>query len=74
MLARCGGRGHAQDRVRRADGTEHGITVDVDRSAMRAAAMIECALHIRPNSRLSCQTVMTQEFDGLVLQLPESQV
>jgi 2Fe-2S ferredoxin len=35
--------------------------------------MIECALHIQPNSRLSCQIQITPELDGLVLRLPESQ-
>ena len=27
----------------------------------------------RPNSRLSCQLVVSQEIDGLVVQLPETQ-
>ena len=27
----------------------------------------------RPNSRLSCQLAMSQEMDGLVVQLPETQ-
>jgi 2Fe-2S ferredoxin len=35
--------------------------------------MIECALHVRANSRLSCQIPVTQALDGLVLRLPESQ-
>jgi 2Fe-2S ferredoxin len=28
----------------------------------------------RPNSRLSCQLVVTPELDGLVVYLPETQV
>ena len=35
--------------------------------------MIECALHVRDNSRLSCQLPVTTEVDGLVVRLPESQ-
>ena len=35
--------------------------------------MIECALHTRPASRLSCQVKITAELDGLVVMLPESQ-
>jgi 2Fe-2S ferredoxin len=36
--------------------------------------MIECALHVQTNSRLSCQINVTSELDGLVLRLPESQI
>jgi ferredoxin, 2Fe-2S len=36
-------------------------------------AMIECALHVQANSRLSCQIAVTRDLDGLVLRLPESQ-
>jgi ferredoxin, 2Fe-2S len=35
--------------------------------------MIECALHVQDNSRLSCQLPVTAEMDGLVIRLPESQ-
>jgi 2Fe-2S ferredoxin len=35
--------------------------------------MIECALHVQENSRLSCQIPVTAELDGLVIRLPESQ-
>jgi 2Fe-2S ferredoxin len=38
-------------------------------------AMLEfTASERRPNSRLSCQLVVTPEMDGLVVYLPESQV
>ena len=37
------------------------------------AEMIDCALHITPFSRLSCQLPVTVELDGLVVRLPESQ-
>jgi 2Fe-2S ferredoxin len=35
--------------------------------------MIECVLDPEPNSRLSCQVVVTDELDGLVVRLPENQ-
>ena len=35
--------------------------------------MIECALHTRSTSRLSCQIGVTAELEGLVVGLPESQ-
>jgi 2Fe-2S ferredoxin len=36
--------------------------------------MIDCALHVQANSRLSCQIEITPELEGLVLRLPESQI
>ncbi|MFU2325024.1 2Fe-2S iron-sulfur cluster-binding protein [Pseudomonas sp. NFX98] len=36
-------------------------------------AMIQCAVDARPNSRLTCQIIVTHELDGLVLHLPASQ-
>ena len=35
--------------------------------------MIDCALHVQANSRLSCQIEVKDELDGLVVRLPESQ-
>jgi ferredoxin, 2Fe-2S len=35
--------------------------------------MIECALHVTAESRLSCQLSVTAELEGLVVKLPESQ-
>lgn len=35
--------------------------------------MLECVLEPRPNSRLSCQLVVSAALDGLVIHLPESQ-
>jgi 2Fe-2S ferredoxin len=35
--------------------------------------MIDCALDPRPNSRLSCQLVVEDTLDGLVLRLPARQ-
>lgn len=34
-------------------------------------AMIGCAMDARPNSRLSCQVVLTSEMNGLRVLLPE---
>ena len=35
--------------------------------------MLDCVLEPRANSRLSCQVVVTDALDGLVVRLPESQ-
>lgn len=35
--------------------------------------MLECVLEPQENSRLSCQVLVTDELDGLVVKLPESQ-
>lgn len=35
--------------------------------------MLECVLEQQTNSRLSCQVIVTDEMDGLVIKLPESQ-
>jgi ferredoxin len=34
------------------------------------ADMLDCAFHVRPNSRLSCQIVVTAELDGLRVTVP----
>jgi 2Fe-2S ferredoxin len=36
-------------------------------------ATIEFAENVKPNSRLSCQIKVTEELDGLVVRMPESQ-
>jgi ferredoxin, 2Fe-2S len=36
-------------------------------------SMLEFAKHPAPSSRLSCQVKVTEELDGLVVRLPESQ-
>jgi 2Fe-2S ferredoxin len=35
--------------------------------------MIECAYHVQPNSRLTCQLKVTPALEGLVVRLPVSQ-
>ena len=37
------------------------------------AAMIDCVIAPRPESRLTCQLRLTDELDGLVLHLPAAQ-
>lgn len=37
------------------------------------AMMLEGALHVQDNSRLTCQITITPELDGLVVRLPETQ-
>lgn len=40
----------------------------------REAEMLECAAaEIKPNSRLCCQIVMSQELDGIMVDIPETQ-
>ena len=36
-------------------------------------AMLECALHVQPNSRLTCQIHVTPDLDGMVIRTPVSQ-
>jgi 2Fe-2S ferredoxin len=36
--------------------------------------MIDCAIDVQDNSRLTCQIRMTPELDGLVIRLPKSQI
>lgn len=37
------------------------------------AAMIECVIAPKPESRLTCQLTLSEAIDGLVLQLPAAQ-
>ena len=37
------------------------------------AAMIECVIDPRPESRLTCQLQLSDEMDGIVLHLPAAQ-
>jgi 2Fe-2S ferredoxin len=36
-------------------------------------SMLECVTDQRPNSRLTCQIIVTEALEGLELELPESQ-
>jgi ferredoxin, 2Fe-2S len=36
-------------------------------------SMLEFANNVKPNSRLACQMRVTEELDGLVVRMPESQ-
>lgn len=38
------------------------------------AAMLDCALRVQDNSRLTCQIKLNEELDGIVIRLPVSQV
>ncbi len=35
--------------------------------------MLDFAFNVRPNSRLSCQIKVTEDLDGLVVRIPETQ-
>ena len=43
-----------------------------DKSAMEDS-MLDFAENVQPNSRLSCQIKVTDELDGLIVRMPESQ-
>ena len=36
--------------------------------------MLDCVIDRRPNSRLSCQIRVTDEIDGIVVHVPDSQI
>ena len=36
--------------------------------------MLECAMDVQGNSRLSCQIEVSDELDGLVVRMPEHQI
>jgi ferredoxin, 2Fe-2S len=38
------------------------------------AAILEGAMHVESNSRLTCQVKLSEELDGIVIRLPISQV
>jgi 2Fe-2S ferredoxin len=42
------------------------------KSAMEES-MLDFAENVEPNSRLSCQIKVTEELDGLIIRMPESQ-
>lgn len=35
--------------------------------------LLDCVMERAPNSRLSCQIEMTEDLDGIIIRLPESQ-
>ncbi|MFM0394931.1 2Fe-2S iron-sulfur cluster-binding protein [Paraburkholderia phytofirmans] len=37
------------------------------------SVMIECAIDVRSTSRLTCQIPLTEQLDGIVVHIPESQ-
>ena len=56
--------------------------VYVDRSWIKATGvanqieegMLECAMDVQDNSRLSCQIEVSDELDGLIVRMPELQL
>ncbi|CAN5258174.1 2Fe-2S iron-sulfur cluster-binding protein [soil metagenome] len=45
----------------------------IDPASAMEIDMLECAVEIRPTSRLSCQVMVTQAHDGLIVEVPASQ-
>jgi ferredoxin, 2Fe-2S len=37
------------------------------------AVMVDCAVDVRSTSRLTCQIVVTQDLDGMVIEVPKTQ-
>jgi len=35
--------------------------------------MVDCAIDVRPTSRLTCQVTLTDQLDGIVVHVPQSQ-
>lgn len=45
----------------------------VEAATEQEKVMVECAIDARPTSRLTCQITMTEELDGIEVELPASQ-
>jgi 2Fe-2S ferredoxin len=35
--------------------------------------MVDCAIDVRPSSRLTCQISLTEQLDGVIVHVPQSQ-
>ncbi|MFY8142165.1 MAG: 2Fe-2S ferredoxin, partial [Caulobacter sp.] len=46
---------------------------ETGRPSAMEESMLDFAENVQPNSRLSCQIKVTDELDGLIVRLPESQ-
>lgn len=54
--------------------SEHQLALTPELTPAEDAMLEATASERRPNSRLSCQLVMTEAMDGLVVKLPETEV
>ena len=55
------------------DGTEHVIDIGGPSSEAEEELLQGAAAEVKPTSRLSCQIIMSDTLDGLVVHLPEKQ-
>ncbi|MFY7719664.1 MAG: 2Fe-2S ferredoxin, partial [Brevundimonas sp.] len=46
---------------------------ETGRPSAMEESMLDFADNVQPNSRLSCQIRVTDDLDGLIVRLPESQ-
>lgn len=46
----------------------------IDPAAEEELDMLECAIDVRATSRLTCQVVLAPELDGMIIELPASQL
>ena len=70
IVADCGGQARCATCHVYVDAAFEGKTGE--KSAMEES-MLDFAENVEPNSRLSCQIKVTDDLDGLIVRLPESQ-
>jgi 2Fe-2S ferredoxin len=52
---------------------DEAFAAETDRPSAMEESMLDFADNVQPNSRLSCQIRVTDDLDGLIVRLPESQ-
>jgi len=52
---------------------DENFAAETGRPSAMEESMLDCAETVEPNSRLSCQIRVTDDLDGLIVRLPESQ-
>ncbi|AKT37807.1 2Fe-2S iron-sulfur cluster-binding protein [Chondromyces crocatus] len=70
MLAECGGYTNCATCHAYVD---EAFVAKIPEPSEEERVMLDCAFHVRPNSRLACQVQVTPALEGLVVHLPVSQ-
>ena len=52
---------------------DEAFAAETGRPSVMEESMLDFADNVQPNSRLSCQIRVTDDLDGLIVRLPESQ-
>lgn len=52
---------------------DEAFAAETGRASAMEESMLDFAENVQPNSRLSCQIRVTDDLDGLIVRLPESQ-